>query len=94
MIEEKDVILRLLDALYPGVKVILFGSRARGVHGPGADLDLALDIGRKMDIDERSTARAVLEGLYLPYKIDIVDVHSVPQYLKDAIAREGIVWKS
>ena len=94
MIREKEVIIRLLEALHPGVKVYMFGSRARGTHAEAADIDLALDIGRKMTIDERAVARSVLEGLYLPWKIDIADLRSVPDYLKETIAREGIVWKS
>jgi len=89
----QNTIVKLLDVLHPGVKVYLFGSRARGVHVASADIDLALDIGRKMTIDERAIARAVLEGLYLPWKIDIVDVRSVTEHLRDTIAREGILWK-
>jgi predicted nucleotidyltransferase len=48
MIKEKEIIIRLLDALFPGVKIYLFGSRARGTHRPTSDIDLALDAGREL----------------------------------------------
>lgn len=94
MIKQRDVIIRLLDALYPGVMIYLFGSRARGTNAPGTDIDLALDAKRKLSIEEISTAKTVLEGLYLPWAVDVVDMHSIPQYLKDVILKEGIIWKN
>lgn len=94
MIKETDqtLMLRLLDALFPKVKVYLFGSRARGTHRPTSDIDLALDAGRKLDFLDIARARNVLDTLYIPQKIDIVDLHSVPRDLHDTILKEGILW--
>ena len=71
----------------------MFGSRARGTNRPTSDIDIALDAGRKLSFLEVARARNVLDTLYLPEKIDIVDINSVPQELKDTIVREGVVWK-
>jgi len=94
MIREQEVMIRLLDALLPGVKIYLFGSRARGTNRPTSDIDLALDMGRELSLQEKSRAWRVLEALHLVHKIDVVDVWSIPQELKDVILKEGIVWKS
>jgi len=62
-IEEKEIILRLLDALFPSIKVYLFGSRARGDNRESSDIDLALDFGRKLTTQEIARARRVVDGL-------------------------------
>ncbi|HEV2917355.1 MAG TPA: nucleotidyltransferase domain-containing protein [Candidatus Babeliales bacterium] len=94
MIKEQERIIRLLDALFPGVKIYLFGSRARGTNRPTSDIDLALDAGRPLSFLEVAQARNVLDVLYIPQKIDVVDLHSVPDYLRTTILKEGKVWKS
>lgn len=92
-IKEKKTIIRLLDALFPGVKIYLFGSRARGTNRTTSDIDIALDLDRKLSFLEIEQARNVLGTLYIPEKIDIVDLQSVPDDLKSIILKEGIVWK-
>lgn len=94
MIPEKEKIIRLLDALYPGVKIYLFGSRARGTNRPSSDIDLAIDTGNPLDFLEVTKAKNILEALNIPEKIDVVDFQSVPEDLKKIILSEGILWKS
>ncbi len=91
---QKDLIIRMLDALLPGVKIYLFGSRARGTHKFTSDIDLALDMGRKLDLSEIAQARNVLEAVDILRNVDIVDLHSVSPEMKKDILKEGIVWKS
>jgi predicted nucleotidyltransferase len=54
----------------PGIaQVILYGSRAKGSHKPGSDIDLTvvgeLDLGTLMRVETQ------LDDLLLPYKIDL-----------------------
>lgn len=93
MIKEQKTIVRLLDALFPGVKVYLFGSRARGTNRLASDIDLALDVGRQLSFLEVAQARTVLESLRIPEKIDVVDIYSVPEELKETILKEGVEWQ-
>ena len=93
MISKKDKIVRLLDALLPGVKVYLFGSRARGTHNERSDIDLALDCGRELSLQEVAEAKRVLESLNIPQKIDVVDMYSIPEAMKNNIERDKVVWK-
>jgi predicted nucleotidyltransferase len=92
--QDKELMIRLLKALYPDVKIYLFGSRARGTHTERSDIDLALDAGRQLSFLEIARARNVLDTLYIPQKIDIVDIYSVPENLRNIIAKEGILWSN
>jgi predicted nucleotidyltransferase len=93
MIKQQEVMIRLLDALFPGVKIYLFGSRARGTNRPTSDIDLALDAGRKLSFLEIAQARNVLDTLYMAEKVDIVDINSVSLELKETILKERVEWK-
>ena len=92
-IKEQDLMIRLLTALWPEVKIYLFGSRARGTHTERSDIDLALDLGRKMTIRELYRAKTVLEALNTPQPIDVVDMYHISDDMKKIILREGTVWK-
>ena len=92
--EYKHLILKAIAYHYPQAKVILFGSRARGTHKPGSDIDVALDIDEPIKLREMSRIRVTLENLPMSLEIDIVDMHNIPDELKQIIAREGIVWKN
>lgn len=56
-------------------EVVLFGSRAKGIHKPGSDVDLALvgalELNDLLDLHER------LDDLDLPYRFDLVSVRDV-----------------
>lgn len=94
MIEQKEKIIGLLNTLFPGIKITLFGSHARGDYTERSDIDLAIDIGRKLTVLELAQAQNVLEVLNIPQRIDIVDMHRIPAELKATIIKEGILWKS
>ncbi len=92
--EYKDLILKAIAYHYPQAKVILFGSRARGTHRQGSDIDVALDIGEPIKLREMSRIRVTLENLPISLGIDIVDMHNILAELQQIIASEGIVWKN
>lgn len=92
--EYKDKIIRLIYALIPNTKIILFGSRAAGTHGIGSDIDIALDAGFKLEKFDVNEVRDILEATHIPYKIDLLDYHGVRSELQDMIRKEGIEWKS
>ncbi len=87
-----DDLKRFLKEYFEGYKVeiYLFGSRAKGTHMEGSDIDIA--ILSEEDISDRiAILRAILEESNLPYKVDIVDLNRAP-YLKDRVMKEGIRW--
>ena len=94
MVDQQETIIKLLTVLFPESKIYLFGSRARGTERPESDIDIAIDNGARIPFLELAKARNIIEALYIPQKIDIVDVTAVPQEMRDIILREGIVWKN
>ena len=90
---QKEKLIGFLNVLFPGIKIILFGSRARGNFKERSDYDLALDIGRKITRLELAQAENVIEALNIPQTIEFVDIHAVPEEMKTNILKEGIVWR-
>ena len=93
-VPEQETIIQLLTVLFPNAKIYLFGSRARGTHTERSDIDIAIDLGRKMEFEEIGKARGVLEGLNLPQKIDIIDMQRASNEMREFIFKEGIIWKN
>lgn len=92
-VAEQDIIIKLLTALFPECTIYLFGSRARGTHTEQSDIDIALDLGRKMTLQELSRANNVLDGLNLAHTIDVVDLHRISNDMKTIILTQGTLWK-
>lgn len=92
-VPQQETMIQLLTVLFPESKIYLFGSRARGDYTERSDIDIAIDLGRKMEIREIAKARGVLDGLNLPHRIDVVDIHLISTAMKTFILNEGVVWK-
>jgi len=73
------------------VRVILFGSRARGTNSQYSDVDIALECERDLH-REIAELKELLEESLLPQKVDIVELRKLPKPFKEEIEREGIVW--
>ena len=93
-VPQEETMVQLLTVLFPTATIYLFGSRARGDHTERSDIDVAIDLGRKMELREIAKARGVLDGLNLPEKIDVVDMNSIQAAMKEFILKEGILWKN
>src|SRR5882724_1590965 len=91
-IPEQDTMIQLLTVLFPESTIYLFGSRARGTHTDRSDIDIAIDLGRKMEFEEIAKARGVLEGLNLPQAIDIWDCQRESTNW-EVIKEHGVIWK-
>ncbi len=73
------------------VRVILFGSRARGTHTEHSDIDIAVD--SEEDIEEDILElKDILEESELPQKVDIILLPKASEDLREEILREGKVW--
>lgn len=73
----------------PGIRLaILFGSMARGTEGPDSDLDLALDLGHRLEPAEK---RALIEALALATgrPVDLVDLRTAGEPILTQIIRHG-----
>ena len=67
-----EIVRRIVNACQPE-KIILFGSYARGDHGPDSDLDLLVIIPEVESNREESTRlRGKLMGMLVPVDIIVV----------------------
>lgn len=75
-------------------KAVLYGSRAKGTHKPGSDIDLTL-YGEAISSKERDRILDELDELDLPYLIDLsVFSRLTHAGLRDHIERVGVVFYS
>ena len=93
-IKHQEKLIRLLAALYPDIKIWLFGSRARGDNKDYSDIDIAIDIGRRLTRPELGQVYNIVEAVNIPEKVDVVDMHAIPPAMKENVLKEGIVWKT
>jgi type I restriction enzyme S subunit len=69
-----DIVRSILKAaLPPDAKVWIFGSRAAWKARRSSDLDLAIDAGRKLTLDELGALSDGFEDSDLPYTVDVID---------------------
>ena len=90
----KQKIIAVISALMPDVKIYLFGSRARGTNGPRSDIDIALDGGKLLPIQDVDEIKSMFKESNIMYKIDVVDFYSVTDLMRGEILRERVIWKS
>jgi predicted nucleotidyltransferase len=84
--------IRSVLALFPAIeRAMLFGSRAKGTHRPGSDVDIAL-CGSAVSFDVVTKVHGMLEEQSkMPYLFDVVDyTHMKDQDLKAHIDRVGV----
>lgn len=85
--------IRGVLARFPEVdKAVLYGSRAKGTHRPGSDIDLTL-CGSNLGQSQLARIDEALDDLLLPYKIDLSGMASLTHpALLDHIRRVGMVF--
>jgi len=95
---QRDHLLQLKNFLIKSsanfnIKIILFGSRARGDYNYSSDLDIAIkpldDKAKKYFIKIKEK----LENFNTPYKLNIIDLSSASESIKNEIKKDGIIWK-
>ncbi len=78
-----------------GVKIVLFGSRARGDYTRVSDIDVGILLGE----DETNRRKFILleervENSNIPYKVDLVNLSQTSEEFREKALREGISWKN
>ena len=72
-------------------KAVLFGSRVKGSHSPGSDIDIAI-FGKEISFNEFLSIKIELDELDLLNKIDLVHFETIenPDFI-DHINRVGVI---
>lgn len=83
---------RIVDVLAMNGRVeqaILFGSRAKGTHKPGSDVDIALK-GAGLTLNDLLTLSVALDELWIPLRVDLLLYNRIDEpALLDHIDRVG-----
>lgn len=91
-VPHKDSIIKIIRAFYPQAQIYLFGSYARGTIRAGSDIDIAIDVGKRLDIHEWQFLWNLLDALPTAQKIDLIDLNRVSEEMRNSIMQEGIKW--
>jgi len=83
----RDIVCRFLPS---GVRVFVFGSRARGGARKYSDLDLALAWSRPLGLELLGQLAEALSESDLPYKVDLVDLATVDPAFRERIMAGAI----
>ncbi|HXH55120.1 MAG TPA: nucleotidyltransferase domain-containing protein [Gammaproteobacteria bacterium] len=81
----------LRNTLAKNAKVWVFGSRVKGTVRRASDLDIAIDVERKLKNKEKSELFHAFEESDLPYKVDIVDLQNVDEGFKKIIDQQKVI---
>ena len=87
--DHRRLVLNILHAhLPPSTKAWVFGSRATGRARRYSDLDLAIDAGRPMTLDEIAGLAEAFSDSDLPYRVDLVEWHNIDDRWRQTIVAE------
>jgi predicted nucleotidyltransferase len=87
--DHRRIVLDILDTHLPAAAAVwAFGSRANGRARRYSDLDLAIDAGRRLTVDETAILREAFDESDLPYRVDIVDWQAISPEFRRLIAAD------
>ena len=92
--EKKIKKIQAVFAAFPQIeKAMLFGSRAKGNHKNGSDIDLTLFGGEDLTLEVLYRIMDEIDDLLLPYTFDLSIFHQIsdPDVI-DHIRRVGVVF--
>jgi predicted nucleotidyltransferase len=89
--EQRRVVWQILRAYLPAsVKVWVFGSRATGRARRYSGLDLAIDAGRALTLDETVSLADAFSESDLVYRVDVVDWRTIDDRFRQIIGRNRV----
>lgn len=91
LLELKETVLKFLEG--EDVKVVLFGSRARGDSLNTSDVDIGIMPGAGFDRKKLVLLREHIEEMNIPYKVEVVELSGASSEFRAAALREAEVWK-
>jgi predicted nucleotidyltransferase len=89
--DHRRLVLNILRAHLPvSTKAWVFGSRTTGRVRRYSDLDLAIDAGRELTLDEIATLAEAFSDSDLPYRVDLMDWQGIDDCWRQTIAAQRV----
>lgn len=82
---QRKTVADILQRFAPDCEVRAFGSRVRGAARSYSDLDLAIVSSEKLPFKKLAALRIAFEESDLPFRVDVLDWHSVSPEFKQVI---------
>lgn len=90
-VAQRRIVLDVLRAHLPTRTVVwVFGSRAADRARRYSDLDLAIDAGRPLSLDETAVLAEAFSDSDLPYRVDLVDWQVIDERFRRLIAEQRV----
>lgn len=83
--EQRDMVIRILDAHLPGREAMVFGSRATGSAKPYSDLDIAIMGDEPFDFRTQAFLKDTFAESDLPLGVDVVQWCKISPEFKKVI---------
>lgn len=93
-IKHQEKIIKIVEMFYPHAKIYLFGSYARNEARRTSDIDLAIDAGIKIPLEEKHMIANMIDALNLVQNVDIVDLNAIADDFRTTIMKDAVAWKS
>ncbi|HHT9111254.1 MAG TPA: nucleotidyltransferase family protein [Candidatus Brocadiaceae bacterium] len=87
----KEIVITLLKD--EDVKIVLFGSRARGDNHRFSDVDIGIIPLGKLRAERITLLKEKVEDLNVPYKVEIVNLLEVSESFRTEALKDAVVWK-
>ncbi len=85
------LVSNILRAHLPAcARVFVFGSRALARTKPYSDLDLLIDAGRPLSLDDTAVLAEAFSESDLPFKVDLADRHRVDDWFLRIVEPERV----
>jgi len=88
--EQLQTITAILRQFVPSCKVLAFGSRVNGQAKTYSDLDLAVIGTAPLPLRVLGQLREAFEASELPFRVDVLDWHAVPESFHAIIQKNSI----
>jgi uncharacterized protein len=89
--EHLRIVLQEVERHIPTATVWAFGSRVKGSHRPQSDLDLAILCDKETAQNNLPRLNEALDESDLPFRVQTLDFHRLPQHMQDNIRQSFIV---
>lgn len=75
------------------VKVLLFGSHAKGNAHRHSDIDIGIWSATPLPIGFISHLKEKIEQSTIPYAVDVIDLSMTDEVFRTKVLNEGVIWK-